>query len=183
MPAAFEPPSAGFVLDWAMLAALAKRGVGFATLTHAAGISSTGDADLDRRLPFDEPYRIPESTAVAIRRAKAGGGRIVAIGTTVVRALEHAAGEWGSVRAGVGVATGRLGRDAPLRVADAILSGVHAPGESHHDMLRAFASDRVLERATIALETNGYRNHEFGDFVLIERARRATRARLSLTAA
>jgi len=184
MPAAFEPPSAGFVLDWAMLAALAKRGVGFATLTHAAGISSTGDADLDRRLPFDEPYRIPESTAAAIRRAKAEGRRIVAIGTTVVRALEHAAGKLESVRAGAGVATGRLGPDARLRVADAILSGVHAPGESHHDMLRAFASGVVLERATIALEANDYRNHEFGDFVLIERARRATAgSRLSLTAA
>ena len=64
------------------------NGIGFATVTLAAGISSTGDAELDRRLPFDEPYRIPESTASAIRRAQAEGGRIVAIGTTVVRALE-----------------------------------------------------------------------------------------------
>ena len=59
-PVAFEPPSAGFALDWQTLARWRGRGIGFATLTHAAGISSTGDPALDRRLPFDEPYRIPQ---------------------------------------------------------------------------------------------------------------------------
>src|SRR5262249_24016353 len=65
-PAAFEPPSAGFALDWGMLRALRGRGVGFATMTLAAGISSTGDRELDRRLPFDEAYRVPAATAAAI---------------------------------------------------------------------------------------------------------------------
>ena len=74
------------------------KGVSFATLTHAAGISSTDDAELDLRLPFDEPYRIPEATAAAIRRTQADGGRIVAVGTTVVRALEHPAVEGSSGR-------------------------------------------------------------------------------------
>src|SRR5439155_20071143 len=87
--AAFEPPSAGFALDWQTLAALRARGVGFATLTHAAGISSTGDAALDRLLPLDEAYRIPPATAAALDRVRRRGGRIVAVGTTVVRALEH----------------------------------------------------------------------------------------------
>ena len=82
-PVAFEPPSAGFALDWARARAMRARGVGFATITHAAGISSTGDEALDARLPFDEPYEIPEATAAAIRRARARGGRIVAVGTTV----------------------------------------------------------------------------------------------------
>ena len=90
-PIAFEPPSAGFALDWRTLAAWRKRGIGFATLTHAAGISSTGDRTLDLRLPFDEPYSIPERTAAAIKQAKSKGGRIIAIGTTVVRAIESAA--------------------------------------------------------------------------------------------
>ena len=90
-PVAFEPPSAGFALDWRTIAALRARGIGFATITHAAGISSTGDDELDKRLPFDEPYEIPPSTARAIARTRGSGGRIVAIGTTVVRALEHAA--------------------------------------------------------------------------------------------
>jgi S-adenosylmethionine:tRNA ribosyltransferase-isomerase len=91
-PVAFEPPSAGFALDWRTIAAMRSRGVNFATITHAAGVSSTGDPELDRRLPFDEPYDIPASTARAITGTRASGGRIVAIGTTVVRALEHAAG-------------------------------------------------------------------------------------------
>ena len=87
VPVAFEAPSAGFVLDRRALAAMQERGIGFVTLTLAAGLSSTGDATLDARLPFDEPYRIPAATATAIRRSVNRGGRIVAIGTTVVRAL------------------------------------------------------------------------------------------------
>ena len=65
-PVAFEAPSAGFILDWALIGALRARGAAFATLTHAAGISSTGDAELDRLLPLDEPYGIPASTATLI---------------------------------------------------------------------------------------------------------------------
>ena len=124
----------------------ARRGVAFATLTHAAGISSTGDDELDRRLPFDEPYRIPPATAAAIGRARARGGRVVAIGTTVVRALEHAATCDGRVRAGEGLATQRIGPATVLRVVDAILSGTHEPGTSHYELLRAFADDATLSR-------------------------------------
>ena len=76
-PVAFEPPSAGFTLSWRMLASMRERGIHFATITHAAGISSTGDAELDRRLPFDEPYRIAAATSRAICRAKRRGGRTV----------------------------------------------------------------------------------------------------------
>ena len=91
-PIAFEPPSAGFALDWRMLAALrrARR-----RLRHA---DPCRGHFFDRRsrlstqqLPFDEPFRIPDETAAAIARAKAAGGRVIAIGTTVVRALEAAA--------------------------------------------------------------------------------------------
>ena len=65
-PVAFEPPSAGFVIDWQLLHALRERGVEFATLTHAAGLSSTGDPALDARLPFDEPYHLPQATVDAL---------------------------------------------------------------------------------------------------------------------
>src|SRR4030095_5733121 len=57
-PVAFEPPSAGFALDWRMLQAMRARGGEYATIPHAAEISSTGDDELDARLPFDEPYDI-----------------------------------------------------------------------------------------------------------------------------
>jgi S-adenosylmethionine:tRNA ribosyltransferase-isomerase len=171
-PVAFEPPSAGFALDWRALAALRARGIGFATLTHAAGLSSTGDSELDRRLPLDEPYLIPRATALAIRRARARGRRVVAVGTTVVRALEHAATEDGRVRAGEGLATQRIGPATRLRVVDALLSGTHEPGSSHYELLRAFADDAALGRAHDELCAHGYRTHEFGDSVLIERGAR-----------
>jgi S-adenosylmethionine:tRNA ribosyltransferase-isomerase len=169
VPVAYEPPSAGFALDWQMLAEFKERGIEFATLTHAAGISSTGDADLDRRLPLDEPYRIPVATEQAIALALCENRRIVAIGTTVVRALENSAAIYGSVAPGEGVATLRIGPDTRLQVVDAILSGAHEPGTSHYDLLHAFADKAVLRCADEALNGAGYRTHEFGDSVLIER--------------
>jgi len=168
-PVAFEPPSAAFALDWDTLASLNKRKIPFATITHAAGISSTGDGALDALLPFDEPYYIPPTTALAIRQARMRGGRIIAIGTTVVRALEHAAEPDGSVRAGFGLATGRIGRFTRLRVADAVLSGVHEPGTSHYDLLRAFADDARVRSLDRELNRRDYRTHEFGDSIFVER--------------
>lgn len=168
-PVAYEPPSAGFVLDWQLLAAFEQRGIEFATLTHAAGISSTGDPELDRKLPLDEPYRIPVATEEAIAAAMCEGRRIVAIGTTVVRALEDSAATYGSVAAGSGMARLRLGPQTRLRVVGAVLSGTHEPGTSHHDLLHAFADKEALGRADDALNSAGYRSHEFGDSVLIER--------------
>lgn len=169
-PVAYEPPSAGFAVDWQLLSGLASKGVVFATITHAAGISSTGDPALDRLLPFDEPYRIPAATERALRRACREDRRVIAIGTTVVRALEHSAARFGAVVAGDGVADQRIGAQTQLRVVDAILSGTHEPGTSHYDLLHAFAGERVLRRADRALDAGGFRTHEFGDSVLIERA-------------
>jgi S-adenosylmethionine:tRNA ribosyltransferase-isomerase len=167
-PVAFEPPSAGFALDWRTLSAMRRRKVEFATLTHAVGISSTGDEALDGRLPFDEPYDIPGTTAFAIDRARLEGRRIVAVGTTVVRALEHAALGDGHVHQGPGVANQRIGPSTPLRIVDAILSGVHEPGTSHYQLLRAFADDTTLARMQEEMLARDYRTHEFGDSVLIE---------------
>jgi S-adenosylmethionine:tRNA ribosyltransferase-isomerase len=167
-PTAFGPPSAGFALDWHTQARWRQRGVGLATITHAAGISSTGDPALDLRLPFDEPYRIPEQTAAAIAQVKAANGRIIAIGTTVVRALESSAAVDGSVRAGGGVASGRITRGTRLQVVDAILTGIHQRGESHFELLRAFADDTVLHQISAKISAHSYRNHEFGDSLLVE---------------
>lgn len=170
-PAAFEAPSAGFILDWAAIGSLRARGAAFASLTHAAGISSTGDAELDRLLPLDEPYDIPPSTAASIQTSKHGGGRVVAIGTTVVRALESAARADGTVRPGTGIATQRIGPLTALRCVDAIVSGTHEPGTSHYELLGAFQDDTVLHRMESELNARGYRTHEFGDSVWLERSR------------
>jgi S-adenosylmethionine:tRNA ribosyltransferase-isomerase len=170
-PVAFEPPSAGFVLNWTTIERLHQRGVGFATITLASGISSTGDDELDRRLPLPEPYRIPEATAIAIASARAEGRRIVAIGTSVVRALEHAGACDGIVRSGDGIATNRIGGTSHLAVVDAILTGTHEPGTSHHDLLAAFVNPETLSRIDAELEAQEYRTHEFGDSLLIERSK------------
>jgi S-adenosylmethionine:tRNA ribosyltransferase-isomerase len=169
LPVAFEPPSAGFLLDWRLLDHLRERGICFATLTHAAGLSSTGDPALDARLPLAEPYRLSVATAQAIARTRAGGGRIVALGTTVTRALEHAA-SLGPLRAGEALADNRLGAGSRLRIVDGLVSGTHERGTSHHALLQAFAPAATLDRMDEALHGGGYRGHEYGDSVLLWRA-------------
>jgi S-adenosylmethionine:tRNA ribosyltransferase-isomerase len=167
--AAFEPPSASFILNWNTLDVMIRRGVYFGTVTHAAGISSTGDPELDARLPFDEPYRIPESTARLIREARERDGRVIAIGTTVVRALEHAAETNGVLQSGEGLATQKIGRKTTLRIVDAIVSGTHEPGTSHYELLRAFVNNEALEHMNAELEEHSYRTHEFGDSIFVQR--------------
>jgi len=173
-PVAFEAPSAGFILDWSTLRALRARHASIASITHAAGISSTGDPDLDRILPLDEPYDIPPATAALVNRTKERGGRVLAIGTTVVRALEHAA-RMGRVRSGSCVATGRIGAQTGLLIVDGIVSGMHEPGTSHYELLRAFQEDHALATMVAEAEDHDYRTHEFGDAVFIERFARAER--------
>ena len=170
-PVAFEPPSAGFALDWNMLASMSARKIRFGTITHAAGLSSTGDPQLDALLPFAEPYRIPQSTALMIEHAQASRGRIIAIGTTVVRALEHTAAMFdGFVPSGERLATLRLGASSKLRVVDALLSGTHEQGGSHYELLRAFVDDETIGRIDEELNAGDYRTHEFGDSVFLEKS-------------
>ena len=121
---------------------------------------------LDKYLPFDEAYRIPQATADAINRVKSSGKRIIAVGTTVVRALEHAVNE-GKIAAGENLATERIGVRTQLQVVDALLSGAHEPGTSHYELLRAFLTDAELELLTTELNRREYRTHEFGDSVLV----------------
>ena len=168
-PVAFEAPSAGFILDWSVLRNIRSRGAQFTTITHAAGISSTGDEELDRQLPFDEPYQISRATASLIHHTRHRGGRIIAVGTTVVRALEHAAHGYGWVAAGEGIATQRITAASRLRIIDAIVSGIHECGSSHYELLQAFQDDRALAAMIEQADSRDYRAHEFGDAVFISR--------------
>jgi S-adenosylmethionine:tRNA ribosyltransferase-isomerase len=87
----------------------------------------------------------------------------------VVRALEAAASTDRSVRPGEGISRGRIERGTRLRIVDAIFTGVHQPGESHFDLMKAFANDDRLVRIGAAAKERSYRPHEFGDSILIER--------------
>jgi S-adenosylmethionine:tRNA ribosyltransferase-isomerase len=178
-PWAAEMPSAGRPLTWELLARLRRRGVALASLTHAAGLSATGDPALDAALPLPERFELPAGTVAAVAAARSGGGRIVAVGTTVARALEGSAAAHGeALRPGGGTTDLRLGPDSPRRVVDALLTGLHEPGTSHHTLLHAFAPAPLLERALALAEAQGFLGHEFGDAMLVLAAPRvaATRA-------
>ena len=167
-PWALKMPSAGRPLSWSVLTELRRRGVTTAAITHAAGISSTGSTSLDLRLPMRERYVIDDLAVATIRAAKARGGRVVAVGTTVVRALESSALEHdGELAAADDEATLLVGPGFRLRVVDAILSGMHPPGTSHFALLGAFAPSPLLARALEHAERTGYLEHEFGDSMLI----------------
>jgi S-adenosylmethionine:tRNA ribosyltransferase-isomerase len=165
-PWAVEMPSAGRPLTWEVLLGLRRAGVTLASLTHAAGLSSTGDDGLDRALPWPERYEIPRRTVDAIARTRAAGGRVIAVGTTVVRALE-AAGHDGELRAGSGIATLRLDAAHRLRFVDGLVSGLHVPGESHFELLSAFAPADRLRHAVELAAAHGLSGHELGDACLI----------------
>jgi S-adenosylmethionine:tRNA ribosyltransferase-isomerase len=163
-----EMPSAGRPLTWGLLLALVRKGVAIASLTHAAGLSSTGDPALDALLPMPERFEIPEETAQAIHATRAAGGRVIAVGTTVTRALEGSAAQHGGVvEAGPGVTDLVLHAGFRPRVVDGLLSGMHEPEASHFRLLEAFAPAVVLARAHAHAEDEGYLAHEFGDSTLI----------------
>ncbi len=167
-PWAAELPSAGHPLTLGLLLGLRRAGVELATLTHAAGLSSTGDPTLDAHLPLPEPFEIPPETIDAVERAKAGGRRVVAVGTTVVRALEGAAAGDGLLHPGPGVTDLKIGAAYRPRVVDGLLTGIHEPGTSHFALLTAFAPAELLEQAYRHAERAGYVGHEFGDSSLIQ---------------
>ena len=166
-PWSVEMPSAARPLRGQTLLALARRGVRIARITHAAGLSATGDAAIDAALPLPERYEIPPATLAAIAATKQRAGRVIAVGTTVVRALEDSARRHGGLRAGEAVATLVLDADSAPVVVDGLLSGVHTPDESHYRLLSAFVRAETLARAAQRASERGFRVHEFGDATLL----------------
>jgi S-adenosylmethionine:tRNA ribosyltransferase-isomerase len=166
-PWAVEMPSAGRPLGWRVLGGLRRRGVELAWLTHAAGLSSTGDPVLDAALPLPEQYDLPERTVQAVSRARAEGRRVLAVGTTVVRALEGAARQSGGLRSGAGTTSLVMSERTRPLVVDGLITGIHAPGESHFRLLGAFAPAAALAAAAAHADARGYRPHELGDLALL----------------
>lgn len=163
-PMAFEAPSAARLIDFQSLDCAARRGVEIVAITHAAGISSTGDVELDATLPWPEPYEIHERAAQAVRRAKAAGGRVVAVGTSVARALEGASRACGgTIAASSGVAEMTIDSETTLLVIDAVVTGLHESGTSHRRLLSALTSEPEIQKAWDMAETLGLEHHEFGD--------------------
>lgn len=167
-PWAVEMPSAGRALTWSLFGALRARGVRLAWLTHAAGLSSTGDAALDAALPLPEHFDVPAATVRAIAEARLARRRVVAAGTTVVRALEGCARlHGGELVGGEGTTDLRIDRRFRPRVVDGLLTGLHELGSSHRELMHAFAPEPLLARAWAHAEQRGYQDHEFGDVCLV----------------
>ncbi|HZS06593.1 MAG TPA: S-adenosylmethionine:tRNA ribosyltransferase-isomerase [Blastocatellia bacterium] len=160
-PWAVEMPSAGHALGWQTLLKLINKGVRIVPLTHGAGLSSTGDAEIDRALPFAERFDIPPATMEAVRRAGTAGNRVIAVGTSVVRALES------SSLGLTGFTDLKIGPGYKLRIVSGLLTGTHDVTESHYQLLRAFLPEATLLRVSRHLEEQNYLTHEFGDTCLI----------------
>jgi S-adenosylmethionine:tRNA ribosyltransferase-isomerase len=167
-PGSAEMASAGRPFTVQTLRDLRDRGIGLATISLHAGLSTYGDPATDLRFVPAEPYLVPEATAAAVAAHRAAGGRVVAVGTTVVRALETAANAGaGTVRAGAGVTRLRIGPGHRLLAVDGLLTGLHEPEASHLDLLAAFVERAALDRAYAAALGAGYLWHEFGDVCLL----------------
>jgi S-adenosylmethionine:tRNA ribosyltransferase-isomerase len=167
-PGSAEMPSAGRPFTWRLVFDLARRGVRTASIVLHAGLSSYLDDALDAlSIAPEEEYRVDDAAAEAIARTRAVGGRVVAVGTTVVRALETAAREDGTVAAGRGYTRLRIADDHALRCVDGLLTGLHEPEASHLDLLSAFVAPAALEAAYAEAVERGYLWHEFGDVNLI----------------
>ena len=152
MPSAARPFSPGVVTD------LVVRGVTIAPVTLHCGVSSL-EADED---PYPEQYDVPPATARLVDLTRRSGGRVIAVGTTVVRALETAARDpqagWTSL-----VVTGETG----LQAVDGLLTGLHEPRSSHLRLLAAFHEPALLAACYDAAVSDGYLWHEFGDVHLM----------------
>jgi S-adenosylmethionine:tRNA ribosyltransferase-isomerase len=167
-PGSAEMPSAGRAFTWETFLRLRKKGIETASITLHAGLSSFLDDELDRRhLGVEEEYDIDERAASKIRAAGSAGTRVIAVGTTVVRALESAAQVDGIVRAGHRYTGLRITPDTALRVTDGILTGLHEPAASHLELLSAFISPALLSEAYTDAVRLRYLWHEFGDLNLI----------------
>ncbi len=160
MPSAARPFSAALVTD------LVSRGVNVAPITLHCAVSSLEAHEA----PAPERFRVPESTANLVNQTRGGGHRVIAVGTTVVRALETVADANGTVRATAPtgawtdlVITAARG----VRAVDGMITGWHEPAASHLAMLEAVAGSELLARSYRAGRDRGYLWHEFGDSHLI----------------
>jgi S-adenosylmethionine:tRNA ribosyltransferase-isomerase len=159
-----EMPSAGRPFSRELLARLRGGGIGSAAILLHTGLSSFQDDafDAEHHL-FEEWFEIEPEAADAINLAP----RIVAVGTTVVRALESAADADGDVHATHDWSRLRVAADTPIHAVGALITGFHEPTASHLDLLRAFVDEPLLTRAYDEAMARGYLWHEFGDSMLI----------------
>jgi S-adenosylmethionine:tRNA ribosyltransferase-isomerase len=162
-PGSAEMPSAGRAFTPEILTELIARGVEVAPVTLHTGVSSLEDHEP----PYAEFFRVTSASARRVSEAKRAGGRVIAVGTTAVRALESASDERGRVDGAEGWTQLIVAPEHGVRVVDGLLTGWHEPNASHLLMLEAIAGLPLLEVSYRAAVEHRYRWHEFGDLHLI----------------
>ncbi|HEY6890728.1 MAG TPA: S-adenosylmethionine:tRNA ribosyltransferase-isomerase [Solirubrobacter sp.] len=160
-PGSAEMPSAGRPFTKRALTALRERGIGVQRITLHTGVSSQERGER----PYPERFQVSAHTAARVNDAR----RVIAVGTTVVRALESAADDTGRVHAKDGWTNLTVTPERGVRAVDGLLTGWHEPEASHLLMLEAFAGRTLLERSYAAALQHGYHWHEFGDLHLLLR--------------
>jgi S-adenosylmethionine:tRNA ribosyltransferase-isomerase len=162
-PGSAEMPSAGRPLTAELVTRLVADGVHVAPVTLHAGVSSPERGEP----PYPERFRVPEPTARLVNAVRGWGGRVIAVGTTVVRALETVAAPGGAVVAGEGWTNLVVTAERGAFAVDGLITGWHEPEASHLQLLEAAAGPELLERSYAEALAAGYLWHEFGDSHLI----------------
>jgi S-adenosylmethionine:tRNA ribosyltransferase-isomerase len=157
MPSAARPFTADLVTD------LVAHGVLVAPITLHCGVSSLEAGER----PYPERYRVPPQTAQLVNNVRWQGGRVIAVGTTVVRALETVADADGVLTGGSGLTQLVVTAERGIPAVDGLITGWHEPESSHLQLLEAAAGPELLTRSYAAAHAHGYRFHEFGDSHLI----------------
>jgi S-adenosylmethionine:tRNA ribosyltransferase-isomerase len=164
-PGSAEMPSAARPFSFELVSHLASQGVLIAPILLHCGVSSLESHEP----PLPERYDVPAHTARLVNWVKANGGRVIAVGTTAVRAIESAVRPDGSVTAAHGWTDLMLGPDHPVRVVDGLVTGMHAPEASHLLLLESVVGGSTVQRAYDAALDEHYLWHEFGDSCLLLR--------------
>ena len=163
LPGSAEMPSAARPFSTQLVTSLVASGIAIAPITLHAGVSSAEPGEP----PAPERFSVSSTTARMVNMTKSAGGRVVAVGTTVTRALESAASVHGIVRAVDGWTNLVVGPSRPVRVVDGLITGWHDAGASHLLLLEAVAGPELVAAAYAEAVQHGYRWHEFGDSALL----------------
>ena len=163
VPGSAEMPSAARPFSADVVARLVAKGVYIAPITLHTGVASPEAHEK----PYAEWYSVPRATAELVNHVRARGGRVIAIGTTAVRALESVADEEGTVHPGEGWTELIITPERGVRAVDGLLTGFHEPEASHLLMLTAIAGPRLIRASYDAALAGRYLWHEFGDVNLL----------------
>jgi S-adenosylmethionine:tRNA ribosyltransferase-isomerase len=155
-------PSAGRPFTPRLVAELVASGVLIAPVTLHTGVSS-----LERgEAPYPERFSVPPATARLVNAVRLWRGRVIAVGTTVVRALETVAARDGTAASETGWTDLVVTPERGLRAVDGLVTGWHEPASTHLELLEAALGDELLARSYAAARARGYLFHEFGDVQL-----------------